>query len=88
MSSNALMNFLETKSMPNRSLLSLNNQQLNGNVRRLSQKFENLFEIKTESNEQLISPKTQLFISVYKSLENKKKKNSYFNHTFRYNINL
>ncbi len=50
----------------NRSLSSLNNQQLNGNVRRLSEKFENLFEITTKSNE-------QLFTSVHRLLENQKK---------------
>jgi hypothetical protein len=53
--------------MINRSLSSLNNQQLNGHVRRLSQKFENLFEIKTKSNEQLSSPKSQVFTSLHKS---------------------
>jgi hypothetical protein len=52
--------------MSNRSLSSLNNQQLNGNVRRLSEKFENLFEITTESNGQLftsVQKKTQILIT-------------------------
>ncbi|CAF4030357.1 unnamed protein product [Rotaria sp. Silwood2] len=53
--------------MSNRSLLSLNNQGLNGNVRRLSKKFENLLELRTESYEQLSSPKSQLFTSIHKS---------------------
>jgi hypothetical protein len=57
----------DTESMFNRSLSTLNKQQWNGNVRRLSQKYENLLEIKTKSTEQLPSPKSQLFISVHRS---------------------
>lgn len=52
--------------MSNRSLLSLNNQEMHGNVRRLSQKFENLFEL----NEDLSSPKSQLFISLPNKKQN------------------
>jgi hypothetical protein len=48
--------------MSNQSLSSLN-----GNVRRLSQKFEKVFHLKTRSNEQLSSPKSQLFTSIHRS---------------------
>ncbi|CAF3501041.1 unnamed protein product [Rotaria sp. Silwood1] len=73
--------------MPNRSLLSFNNQDLNGNVRRLSKKFENLSELRIESYERLSSPKSQLFTSIQKSLitdekfenQNKQKKNYILN---------
>ncbi|CAF4022559.1 unnamed protein product [Rotaria sordida] len=74
--------------MSNRSLLSLNNnQELNGNVRRLSKKFENLLELRTESYEQLSSPKSQLFTSIHKSFiidekfdnQNKQNKNHILN---------
>ncbi len=50
--------------MSNRSLSSLNKQQLNGNVRRLSNKFEGFFEIKIKSNKQLeYRNKTQILTS-------------------------
>jgi hypothetical protein len=61
------MHFIEIKSMINRSLLSLNNQLLNGNVKKSLQIFGNLSQLKPRADEQLSTSKSQSFTSFHKS---------------------